>query len=44
MIWGMSFALHEEAIIDRRSGRILNANLARVPRAGERRRAARWRR
>jgi xanthine dehydrogenase YagR molybdenum-binding subunit len=27
MIWGMSFALHEEAIIDRRSGRILNANL-----------------
>ena len=28
MIWGMSFALHEQAIIDRRSGRILNANLA----------------
>jgi xanthine dehydrogenase YagR molybdenum-binding subunit len=28
MIWGLSFALHEEAIIDRRSGRILNANLA----------------
>jgi xanthine dehydrogenase YagR molybdenum-binding subunit len=28
MIWGMSFALHEEAIIDRRSGRTLNANLA----------------
>jgi xanthine dehydrogenase YagR molybdenum-binding subunit len=28
MIWGMSFALHEEAVIDRRSGRILNANLA----------------
>ena len=27
MIWGMSFALHEEAVIDRRSGRILNANL-----------------
>jgi xanthine dehydrogenase YagR molybdenum-binding subunit len=28
MIWGMSFALHEHAIIDRRSGRTLNANLA----------------
>jgi xanthine dehydrogenase YagR molybdenum-binding subunit len=28
MIWGMSFALHEKAVIDRRSGRILNANLA----------------
>ncbi|MBR0697702.1 xanthine dehydrogenase family protein molybdopterin-binding subunit [Bradyrhizobium lablabi] len=28
MIWGMSFALHEEAVTDRRSGRILNANLA----------------
>jgi xanthine dehydrogenase YagR molybdenum-binding subunit len=28
MIWGMSFALHEHAIIDRRSGRILNADLA----------------
>jgi xanthine dehydrogenase YagR molybdenum-binding subunit len=28
MIWGMSFALHEEAITDRRSGRIINANLA----------------
>jgi xanthine dehydrogenase YagR molybdenum-binding subunit len=27
MIWGMSFAMHEEAVIDRRSGRILNANL-----------------
>ena len=27
MIWGVSFALHEEAIIDRRSGRIMNANL-----------------
>jgi xanthine dehydrogenase YagR molybdenum-binding subunit len=27
MIWGVSFALHEQAIIDRRSGRILNANL-----------------
>jgi xanthine dehydrogenase YagR molybdenum-binding subunit len=33
MIWGLSFALHEEAIIDRRSGRVVNANLAeyRVP-------------
>jgi xanthine dehydrogenase YagR molybdenum-binding subunit len=27
MIWGVSFALHEEAITDHRSGRILNANL-----------------
>ncbi len=27
MIWGMSFALHEQAVIDHRSGRILNANL-----------------
>ncbi|UPK34152.1 xanthine dehydrogenase family protein molybdopterin-binding subunit [Bradyrhizobium sp. 186] len=27
MIWGVSFALHEEAITDRRSGRIMNANL-----------------
>jgi len=28
MIWGISFALHEQAITDHRSGRILNANLA----------------
>jgi len=28
MIWGMSFALHEEALMDHRSGRILNADLA----------------
>ncbi len=28
MIWGLSFALHEEALIDHRSGRILNADLA----------------
>ena len=28
MIWGISFALHEHAITDRRSGRIINANLA----------------
>ena len=28
MIWGMSFALHEQAVIDRRSGRTLNADLA----------------
>jgi xanthine dehydrogenase YagR molybdenum-binding subunit len=27
MIWGVSFALHEQAIIDRRSGRTMNANL-----------------
>jgi xanthine dehydrogenase YagR molybdenum-binding subunit len=28
MIWGVSFALHEEAIMDRRSGRPVNGNLA----------------
>jgi xanthine dehydrogenase YagR molybdenum-binding subunit len=28
MIWGMSFALHEEAVVDHRSGRVMNANLA----------------
>ena len=28
MIWGLSFALHEEAIQDRRSGRMMNADLA----------------
>jgi xanthine dehydrogenase YagR molybdenum-binding subunit len=28
MIWGVSFALHERAIVDARSGRILNADLA----------------
>jgi xanthine dehydrogenase YagR molybdenum-binding subunit len=28
MIWGVSFALQEQAVTDRRSGRILNANLA----------------
>jgi xanthine dehydrogenase YagR molybdenum-binding subunit len=28
MIWGISFALHEAAITDRRSGRIINADLA----------------
>jgi xanthine dehydrogenase YagR molybdenum-binding subunit len=28
MIWGVSFALHEEAIVDRRSGRTMNADLA----------------
>ena len=28
MIWGVSFALHEAAIMDRRSGRMLNADLA----------------
>jgi len=28
MIWGVSFALHEEAVMDPRSGRTLNANLA----------------
>ena len=28
MIWGIGFALHEEAVHDKRSGRIMNANLA----------------
>lgn len=28
MIWGVSFALHEQAVLDRRSGRIMNADLA----------------
>jgi len=28
MIWGVSFALHEQAVIDHRSGRTLNADLA----------------
>jgi xanthine dehydrogenase YagR molybdenum-binding subunit len=28
MIWGASFTLHEQAITDHRSGRIMNANLA----------------
>jgi xanthine dehydrogenase YagR molybdenum-binding subunit len=27
MIWGVSFALHEHAVTDRRTGRIMNANL-----------------
>ena len=28
MIWGVSFALHEQAITDARTGRVMNANLA----------------
>lgn len=28
MIWGVSFALHEHAITDKRSGRVMNADLA----------------
>jgi xanthine dehydrogenase YagR molybdenum-binding subunit len=28
MIWGVSFALHEEAVLDRLSGRVMNANIA----------------
>ncbi len=28
MIWGVSFALHERAVLDKRSGRVINANLA----------------
>ena len=27
MIWGVSFALHEKAVVDRRTGRVVNANL-----------------
>ncbi len=28
MIWGVSFALHEQAVLDPRSGRVMNADLA----------------
>ena len=28
MIWGISFALHEQAVTDRRTGRTMNSNLA----------------
>ena len=28
MIWGVSFALHEQAVMDARSGRPMNPNLA----------------
>ena len=28
MIWGVSFALHEAAVLNPRSGRVMNANLA----------------
>jgi xanthine dehydrogenase YagR molybdenum-binding subunit len=28
MVWGISFALHEQALLDRRSGRVMNTNLA----------------
>jgi xanthine dehydrogenase YagR molybdenum-binding subunit len=28
MVWGVSFTLHEQAIVDHRSGRTMNANLA----------------
>jgi xanthine dehydrogenase YagR molybdenum-binding subunit len=28
MIWGVSFALHEQAVLDPRTGRVMNANLA----------------
>ena len=28
MIWGVSFALHEEAVVDRRTGRVMNPDLA----------------
>jgi xanthine dehydrogenase YagR molybdenum-binding subunit len=28
MIWGVSFALHEQTVVDQRSGRPMNANLA----------------
>ena len=39
MIWGVSFALHEHAIMDPRSGRVDERRSGRVPRSGERRRA-----
>jgi xanthine dehydrogenase YagR molybdenum-binding subunit len=28
MVWGVSFALHEQAVTDGRTGRVMNANLA----------------
>lgn len=28
MIWGVAFALHEQAVVDPRSGRVMNANFA----------------
>ncbi|HEX2528575.1 MAG TPA: xanthine dehydrogenase family protein molybdopterin-binding subunit [Geminicoccus sp.] len=28
MIWGVSFGLHEQAVLDQRSGRVMNADLA----------------
>jgi xanthine dehydrogenase YagR molybdenum-binding subunit len=28
MVWGVSFALHEHAVVDRRSGRVINDDLA----------------
>jgi xanthine dehydrogenase YagR molybdenum-binding subunit len=28
MIWGVSFTLHERAVMDKRSGRLMNPNLA----------------
>jgi xanthine dehydrogenase YagR molybdenum-binding subunit len=28
MIWGVSFTLHQQAVLDRVSGRVMNANLA----------------
>ena len=31
MIWGVSFALHEHAVMDARSGRTMNANLGDYP-------------
>ena len=37
MIWGVSFALHEHAVADPRSGRLMNPNLAEYHRSGERR-------
>ena len=37
MIWGVSFALHEHAVMDLRSGRPMNRQSGRVPHSGERR-------
>ena len=37
VVWGIGMALTEETAIDHRYGRIMNADLAALPRAGERR-------
>ena len=42
MIWGLSFALHEEAIHDRRTGRIDERRPCRLPHPGPCRHSRRW--